>query len=270
MGDHQNPHNTPGPWASGYVFPDQIGKHNSNNTPGPWASGYTFADAGAASGQAVLVRGNGPHKFQPDFPAAAQALPMLGKARLTRGYIAQDRNDPLVKGTPLGLQFLYNPTEWEQDYSLDTSRYPSNAAPQAGSSLPTIGVPGASTVAFNLILDRTWDVNNPKAGSPYRRGIRTDIEQFEKMVGYSARSPFVQAVALRLVFSSTLTYYGFITNFAVLYSQFTTDMRCYRGGITGITFQILPDVPSNTEGTFSTVPDQAAGDSGSTDAGTGR
>jgi hypothetical protein len=245
-------------------------KPNPNNTPGPWASGYTFADAGNTSGQAVLVRGNGPHQFQQDYPAAAQALPMLRGKKLTRGYIAQDKWDPLVQGTPLGLQFLYNPTEWEQDYSLDTSRYPSNAAPQAGSALPTIGVPGASTVSFNLILDRTWDVNNPKAGDAYRRGIKTDIAQFEKMVGYSTKMPFVQAVSLRLVFSSTLTYYGFITNFAVLYSQFTSDMRCYRGGITGITFQILPDIPMTGPQTFSTVPDQAVGASSAADAGTGR
>lgn len=219
----------------------------------------------------ILIRGLGIPKFQQDFPDAARSLPMLRGQKLQRGYIAQDKNDPLVNGLPLGLQFLYNPTEWEQDYSLDTTRYPSNAAPQAGSALPTLGVPGASTVSFNLILDRTWDVNNPKAGAAYKKGIRVDIEQFEKMVGYTPQTPFVQAVSLRLVFSPTLSYYGFITNFAALYSQFTTDMRCYRGGLTGITLQILPDQPSSGPTSFSTIPDQAVGAaSGSTDAGTGR
>lgn len=219
----------------------------------------------------ILVRGLGIPEFQQNYPDAATALAMLRGKKLSRGYIAQDKNDPLVNGRPVGLQFLYNPTEFEQDYSLDTTRYPSNAAPQGGSALPTLGVPGASTVSFNLILDRTWDVNNPKAGNAYRYGINVDVAQFQKMVGYSTKTPFVQAVSLRLVFGSTLTYYGFITNFSVLYSQFTTDMRCYRGGISGITFQILPDVPSSGPTSFSTVPDQAVGaDTGSTDSGTGR
>jgi hypothetical protein len=243
----------PSPASDGGV--SVVGPGGINNIGGVGTTPYgpSVPDTGRTGGLLTLVRGNGPHKFQPDYDPAARSMPMLGKGPFVRGYIAQDKNDPLVNGTPLGLQFLYNPTEWEQDYSMDTSRYPTNAAPQGGSSLPAVGVPGSSTVSFNLIIDRTWDVNNPKAGSPYRKGIKVDVEQFEKMVGYTPTKPFVQAVALRLVFGSTLHYYGFVTNFSVLYSQFTTDMRCYRGGITGITLQILPDIPGSS--TFSTVAD---------------
>lgn len=226
---------------------------------GFWTDLVQGVESVVQSTEIVVLRGLGVPQFQPDYPPQARALPLLRKDKLQRGYIAQDKHDPLVNGQPLGLRFLYNPTEWEQDYSLDTSRYPTNAAPQAGSSLPAIGVPGASSVAFNLILDRTWDVNNPHAGDPYKKGIEVDVEQFQKMVGYTAKSPFIQAVSLRLVFSKTLSYYGFITGFSVLYSQFTTDMRCYRGGITGITFQVLPDqppVPASNGATFSAVADQ--------------
>lgn len=201
----------------------------------------TIATTQAPQTVLAAITGQGVPKYQQDFPPAARALPMLRSGKLVRGSIYQDKNDPLVNYRPLGFQFLYNPTEWEVDYSLDTSRYPTQSAPQAGSNLPTLGVPGAASLSFNLILDRTWDVNNPRAGMAYKYGINVDVAQFQKMVGYSAKSPFIQAVALRLVFSPTLNYYGFITNFAVLYSQFTTNMRCYRGGITGITFQILPD-----------------------------
>ena len=220
------------------------------------------------------MSGSGPTKFQPDFPPAARELPLLRQGKLSRGAIYQDKNDPLVDGRPLGFQFLYNPTEFEQDYSLDTSRYPTSAAPQAGSGLPAY-IPGASTIAFNLILDRTWDVNNPRAGSPYRKGIRVDVEHFEKMVGYSRKSPFVQAVSMWIDFGHpTLRFFGYISSFAALYSQFTTDMRCYRGALTGISFQIMPYYgPEGVAGgqALATANEVSGGDaSAPNDDGTGR
>lgn len=228
---------------------------------------------------ATVGGGSGPIRYQQNFPAAATHLPLLRGKPLVRGSLYQDPRDPLVQGTPLGLQFLYNPTEFEQDYSLDTSRYPSATAPQAGSNLPTLGVAGASSIALNLILDRTWDVNNPQAGDAYKRGIKVDIEQFEKMVGYTARTPFVQAVSMFLYLGHTMRFYGFIQSFNVLYSQFTQDLRPYRGGITGISFQILPYYPENGYGldqAFQVATTLAGGGTttdpttSSTDAGTAR
>lgn len=164
-------------------------------------------------------------------------LPLL-RGTLKRGFIVQDKNDPATKankhGRPLGLHFLYNPTEVDVAYEINTSIFPASAAP--GSDVPLIGIPGAASVSFNLILDRTYDVQDPNSN-----GILEDVHQFERMMVYDETQPFIQPVAMFVVFGNTkMKYYGYIQGFQIVYTNWTQDMRPYRGGITGISMQVLP------------------------------
>lgn len=171
-------------------------------------------------------------------------LPML-RGKLSRGYIYQDPKDPAIKdnphGRPRGLRFLYNPTDVQVSYSLSTAIFPPGSGGGGGSDvmdLPILGVPGASSVGFDLILDRTYDVWKNRSS----RGIMDDVEQFEQMMGYNRHRPFVQPVTMRVVFGNPLLrFYGYIQSFNILYSQWTQFMVPYRGGITGITLQVLAD-----------------------------
>lgn len=165
-------------------------------------------------------------------------LPML-RGKLSRGYMYQDPKDPATKdnphGRPLGLRFLYNPTDVSVSYSLSTSIFPPDN-PNDVVNTTIVGVPGASSVSWNLILDRTLDVWKDRSS----RGIMYDVEQFQKMVGYTEERPFVQPVTMRVVFGNPLLkFYGYIQNFNILYSQWTQYMVPYRGGITGIVLQVL-------------------------------
>lgn len=183
--------------------------------------------------------------WQPPFDPQALYLPMLqGGRKLSRGYIHQDLNDPAIKnnphGRPWGLRFLYNPTEVDVSYSLATSITP----PQGGKdvySLPIIGVPGSATLSWNLILDRTFDVNRNDGSLQSHIGIQADIRHFERMMGYTPSRPFIQPTTMVVVFGNpkTMKYFGYIQNFGVMFAQWTQDMRPYRGGLTGITMQIL-------------------------------
>lgn len=235
--------------------------------PIEYGTGATDAAFDKYESQLVEVAGSGPIESQYVFNAAATSMPglMLSGAGgpLQRGIIYQDKNDPAVTGVPLGMAFLYNPTSFEVDYSLDTSRYPS--------SDPTIGVPGAASVSFDLILDRTFDVNDKSKGDAYHQGIQVDVTALEKIVGYTQAKPFVQAVAVWVNFGNPiLSYYGFITSFSVVYTQFTYDMRPYRGAISGITLQILPENPPNTtyQNSINGISGQAASTAANID-GTG-
>lgn len=183
------------------------------------------------------VKGFSDVYWQKPFHPQALYLPMLqGGAPLKRGYIYQDPLDPATKdnpkGLPWGLNFLYNPTDVSVSYSLSTSIFP-NSKDIVNTTI--VGVPGAATVSWNLIMDRTFDVN----ADPDHPGIMEDIRHWEHMVGFSPERPFVQPVSMRVRFGHEPSFYGYIQSFAVLYSQWTQDMRPYRGGLTGVTLQIL-------------------------------
>jgi hypothetical protein len=191
----------------------------------------------------TVLKGAANVRWQPAFDKRALYLPMLAatKGKLSRGYIMQDQNDQLVRdrnpgGKPLGLQFLYNPTEVNVGYSISTDITPKDAQPNQATSA-VLGVPGSTSLSFNLILDRTYDVWQNRR----HIGIRADIEQFERMLQYTPELPFVQPVNMYVVFNSynRMKYYGFFQNFQVVYTHWTQAGVPYRGGITGIQFQII-------------------------------
>lgn len=184
-----------------------------------------------------VARGN--IKWERPHVPQARYLPLLRNGKLSRGAIYQDKDDPAVKempeGRPHGLQFLYNPTDVQVGYSIATSIYPTGAQPQATDTI--IGVPGSTSVSFNLILDRTHDVWHDHSS----HGIRHDVRQFERMVMYDDARPYVQPVAVHVIFGNPLLkFYGFIQGFNIIYSQWTQKMVPYRGAISGITLQTLP------------------------------
>jgi hypothetical protein len=191
-----------------------------------------------------VIGQSGTH-WNPPFHPHALSLPMItaGK-KLRRGSIYQDRRDPIVKsnprpGMPMGLRFLYNPTDIDASYQISTNITPPQGGEGDAYSLPIIGVPGSAAVRFNLILDRTFDVNDTRSKT-YRTGIRQDIAHFERMLGYTKERPFIQPVTMHVVFGNPLLhFFGYISSFSVLYSQWTYDMRPYRGALSIGTFQVL-------------------------------
>ena len=177
-------------------------------------------------------------QFEPPHDPKALYLPML-QGKLSRGYIVQDKADPAVKnnrgGRPLGLHFLYNPTQVQASYQIATNIYPTGAS--AGGDVPLIGVPGSASVGFDLILDRTYDVWNNRRS----KGIMHDVNQFLAMLQYHDDQPYVQPVAVYVIFGNPLLkYYGFIQSFSIVYTNWTQAMVPYRGALSGITMQVLP------------------------------
>lgn len=217
-----------------------------------------------------------PVSFQRDFAPAQWSAPYLrmtdtGKP-LFRGAIYQDKRDPSVKGRPLGVRFLYNPTTVNVSYSMDTSRYPGDDQPSDGGAVPLVGVPGSAVVSWDLLFDRTFDTWNSSLlvlppGYPGYDGIRTDVGQLEAMVGYSPDVPFLQARAVWVMFGTNrdLTFYGFLQSFQVVYTHWTQAMIPYRGGVSGITLQVLPksvDPGSKAAGSTQNSVQQASGGGG--------
>lgn len=180
--------------------------------------------------------------FQQPFDSRALHFP-LAKGKLQRGFMYQ-KDSLLGTQRPLGLRFLFNPESVVTNYSINTDVYPTYAQPGSGAlTKALVGVPGSATFSFSLLFDRTYDCWGPHRGvgdSPSRRGVYHDVGQLERMLGYTAASPFVTIVGMQVFFGKGgLQYYGYITGFDVEYTTWTQDMRPIRCGV-NFQFTVLP------------------------------
>ena len=124
--------------------------------------------------------------FQPEFDSrnltignASGALRrgQMWRDPATKGTASYQSKDSKAKGNPIddtqwGFQFLYNPSTLTIGYNMDGTLYPTGVLPSDSASgngdgsssgsdssdnnLNLIG-PGSSTLAFDLILDRTYE-----------------------------------------------------------------------------------------------------------------
>lgn len=233
--------------------------------------------------------------FQPEFDARNLTL---GNSRnqLRRGQIWRDPattvdntlstangSKTTVSNIQWGFQFLYNPSTLTLGFNMDASLYPpgvlqpTNTTDGSGSkpggadkALKLLG-PGSSTLSFELLLDRTyecWGGRSANDAPRFRhgldinrtRGIMVDFEHWNAMMGYTEDSPFVISLPVFLSFGNRdgNFYYGYISAYNFGVASWTQELIPNRGGISGISFQILP-LSQSTKDTNSRGPGSPAG-----------
>lgn len=131
-------------------------------------------------------------------PSALVRDPTLKHGNLSRGYLqtATLTGAALVPAGPGGEQaaaqsggffslfFLYNPTEVDVSYSLNTSEQvtPAYLRSSADSGIPLVMSGG--TLGFSLLFDRTYEVNYGSAGNmAHDLGVLVDTHALFGMTG---------------------------------------------------------------------------------------
>lgn len=224
---------TSGDPISTLPYPFGAGGSTTVKRPSPTSTGGGSGSLGAP-------------KYQEAFDKRMLDTPLLKGRPLQRGFMFQQ--DPLLSSLgqkqPLGLRFLYNPESVSINYAINTDIYPPYQQPEtSGNHLNApIGIPGSANLSFSLLFDRTYDCWGPRKASSLasRGGVYHDVQQFEKMLGYTEDSPFVTIVAMLVYFGHDgIRFYGYVTGFDVVYTTWTQDMRPTRCGI-NVSMAVLP------------------------------
>jgi hypothetical protein len=222
--------------------------------------------------------------YQPAFDPRILTTPHWGGVPVQRGRIRTDPQfapDPIY--TNLGLNFLYNPTQLDESFSVDPTAQPADVKSQYDTS-KQIGAMGQMN--FSLLFDRTyelWDrkyVNTPVG----QLGVYTDVRQLYAMVGMiDAQKIFsenIEPIAYPMTGVScwfffgnqygdpphrnrgpqpvkrgaqnrSLIYYGRIIGLDVTYSSWTESMTPKRAAVS-LTVQMM--TPSQSHIDFTNPP----------------
>lgn len=211
-------------------------------------------------------------------PPLASGFGYNSGGNLQRGRLITDLS-PLTNGVKekhsviYQVNFLYNPSTINESRGLDLNNTPLPSQYRVQGDPGAFKVPLQATLGFSLLFDRTfelWDRSyaNTDAG---KYGVRVDVEAFYNMLGINSASTSTastgagtggsQASAnvtvqagpmsvqpVHLFFGATnqwaLSYYGFITNFAVTWTHFTSAMIPQRCAV-DIQFNLLPITDSS-------------------------
>lgn len=182
-------------------------------------------------------------RYQPSFDPRILNLVMpnskgqiMGGGKLQRGFIDPDPQVALSSGGN-GVRFLYNPTDITAGWTIDNSAAlppPGGVANDTGTNL----IAGFGTVQWSLLYDRTYETwDSSYVGTPAAEyGVYVDIRQFERMLAIIPddtqirlsevpRSPMVQTPCTVYFGGMTsIQFYGFITDFSVTYTHWTSNM----------------------------------------------
>lgn len=156
----------------------------------------------------------------------------------------QSRVNRLAKvqnNKPYAVNFIYNPSDIQISYGIDSSVLPSTQLTAAQLAASAV-YPGMTSISFSLLFDRTFECYDPTyRGTPLgETGVYTDIGAFEYMVGINninvAQGNMLQ-VPIVVIFGGGsngkpgLSYVGFITSAGVDYTHFTETMVPMRASL---------------------------------------
>jgi hypothetical protein len=212
--------------------------------PGPVVTGPTQSEPnyGKAVYQAAHDARNSPF-----YGLGVTPVHVPNHPPLARGQIVQKQ--PIGKEALLGLKFLFNPTQVEHDLQVNSAVLPPSAQSvgKGNGAAAAALTPGGASITFDLILDRTYECWK----DPTNLGVMADVNQLNKMVGYSAKEPFMEQVGFFVFFGdpndarigkqNVLWYYGWLTAFSYIYTNWTQYMVPYRAAISGLTLTVVAD-----------------------------
>lgn len=162
---------------------------------------------------------------------------MIGK--MPRGRISLARRESVGLGSEppciRSCNFLFNPTQITQSYAF-TDQTPLNPDPN-DKSVPTIS---GQTVRFQLYFDRTFELayrgaSGGQGGPAAELGVLADVGAFENIARANfGRAP--SAVPVIVSFGANWlgapwSFYGWISQFDVVYSHFNVRMIPQRAAI---------------------------------------
>lgn len=238
----------------------------------------------------------------PPFDNRIKNIPMQqfsitgGTSTLYRGYITDD-TPARTKGQFYRLNFLYNPSVVSETRSIDTSNQ--GILPQyARADDPTASplLPLNSTVSFNLLFDRTYELwdQSYHGSSVGSTGVMADLDILYGLVGLKAASTssnpttpsvtipspsgttfnvdnitgVMQYTPVYVYFGSAwassfnnLKYYGYISTISITITHWSQDMIPMRCGV-GISMTLLPPVLKTSAST--TTADTTSNPTGKT------
>lgn len=115
------------------------------------------------------------------------------------------------------FHFLYNPNELSYTYSFNMEM----AAPETVAPIPTAGALGGTVLAFEIFLNRQYEV----AYEGNSQGVMADIRALEYIVGMKDPSySYMQMKSLKFVLGKNLVFYGFINNMSARIGLFSEKM----------------------------------------------
>lgn len=173
-----------------------------------------------------------------------------------RGSIVQTKewwSNQKSQNQPYSLRFLWNPSEISESESLATGQLPPGELTPAQAAAMTI-LPGLTTLNFQLLFDRTYEVMSGTT----RFGVRDDIDALDRCVGIENNSGNILSVPLYFIFGpalqygpfasgltktatpellssgnffSPLTFLGYVSSINKVYSHFSSDMIPIRASV---------------------------------------
>jgi hypothetical protein len=133
-------------------------------------------------------------------PTAVVKDPTLPHGNLTKGYMQTASPGITMASIPIGggtdvpsasttatafytLLFLYNPSEIDESYSLDTNNGVTPAFLRSSADTGTAIVGTGGTLNFSLLFDRTYEVNYGKSGFAHDLGVLVDMHVLKGLTG---------------------------------------------------------------------------------------
>lgn len=159
---------------------------------------------------------------------------MQGKMPRGRIALAEREETELYPGVGKHIRacnFLFNPSQITQSYEFST-QIPINPDPN-DKSVPTMS---GQAIRFQLFFDRTFELAYRRSGGPAAEmGVLADIGAFENLARANFGRP-VAGIPVIVSFGASWqgapwSFYGWITQFDVVYTQFTVRMMPARASI---------------------------------------
>ena len=186
---------------------------------------------------------------QVDFGSYTGTTPLYADRHLVRGGMGQGTAGGVRSGGQFLAYFMMNPQTIAVSYAVDTSSVtPTFSQGSYANSQPVLGGSGnvmGSTLSFEIIFNRMYEVWRGDTPGPSDIGCRWDVRAIERLMGildnidaanptgsYGAALPYPVAVPVQCVFGTqnSVIFNGIISSFSYTYTLFSADMipiECY-------------------------------------------
>lgn len=184
---------------------------------------------------------------QVNFQGFTGTTPLFSERHLVRGGIGQAGGQAGGKrpGGNFMCYFMMNPSSLSVSYALDSTPVAAFSQSGASNSTPAVSTTQNSTISFQLIFNRMYEVWRGDTPGPSDIGCRWDTRALERLIGiydnidpsnplgsHGAALPYPMANPVQAVFGNqnSVIFNGYITSLSYEYTLFSKDMipiECY-------------------------------------------